>query len=103
MDSLDRWQTQNEEYLQAALAWLRLKLARLAEPVAAGMPVQPVPRAMPVTVAAPGSLASVNSATKQAWANRRRSLHDRCQRSMIWPPPGDGWTARSMSSHHRHS
>ena len=32
MNDLDRWQKGNDDYLAAALAWLRLRLQRLASP-----------------------------------------------------------------------
>lgn len=39
MTDLEQWQTQNEQYLAAALAWLRLRLKRLAEGTAVNTPV----------------------------------------------------------------
>jgi hypothetical protein len=53
MSDAATWHTANEQHLAAALAWLRLSLARLAGPEPAAMPEPPAAIAAPAALARP--------------------------------------------------
>ncbi|MHB8595736.1 MAG: ATP-binding protein [Ktedonobacteraceae bacterium] len=72
MNEQQRWQEQNTQYLSASLAWLRLRLERLAkhEPVEAEQAVAiPAPPALP----APVIPATTQTAPRQGFFRRRPS------------------------------
>ena len=78
MNEQQRWQEQNTQYLSASLAWLRLRLERLAkhEPVeaeqAVAIPALPALPALPAP--APIVPATTQTAPRQGFFRRRPSL-----------------------------
>jgi hypothetical protein len=75
MNDLDRWQQGNDDYLAAALAWLRLRLQRLGSPA-------PTPVVTPVPLSAPIQ-------AEVRWRFRRHAPPVVDTPTMMLPPPAD--------------
>lgn len=73
MNDQQRWQEQNTQYLSASLAWLRLRLERLAkhEPVQAVQAIPAPVESAPVTPVAPSTPVVAQPAPRQGFFRRR--------------------------------
>src|SRR5882724_10204333 len=83
MNNLDRWQKSNEDYLAAALTWLRLRSQRLARPASTPV-IVPVPLSAPVQIEA-------------RWRFRRHTPAALDVPTTMLPPPSDVVTEEQIT------